>query len=155
MLYIFAFLLLIIVMLFSLSSFSQSYASAQQTQAAIEASRAAQIAGAGNLVVIVVGGLVVVVLLVAMVVIAWLFLRAKTRAEQGRWVSGPNARWQKLAQPQPASDPSTSMALLAMLLYQEIQRKKAEPLPLPNAEQTWLNEPADDAQALPDDIWNL
>jgi hypothetical protein len=42
---------LIVVLLFSLSSISQSYASAKQAQAAIEASRAVQVASASNLVI--------------------------------------------------------------------------------------------------------
>jgi len=39
--YFFAFLLVVVVLLFGLSSMSQSYASAQQAQVAIETSRAA------------------------------------------------------------------------------------------------------------------
>ncbi|MCX6064839.1 MAG: hypothetical protein NT121_03675 [Chloroflexi bacterium] len=53
MIQIFVILLLVtFVALFGLASISQSYATAKQAQAAIEASRAAQIASTGNLVAI-------------------------------------------------------------------------------------------------------
>jgi hypothetical protein len=64
--------LVIMVILFGLSSISQSYATAQQAQAAIEASKTAQIASAGNLVVIVAASLVIVVILAAAIFTAWL-----------------------------------------------------------------------------------
>jgi|GEM_PF-6022518 len=76
MTYFFALVMLIVILLFGLSSISQSYATAKQAQAAIEASKTAQIASIGNLIVIAVVALVIVVLLAATIFTAWL-LHAK------------------------------------------------------------------------------
>ncbi len=70
--FLFALTLVIIVLVFGLSSISQSYATARQAQAAIEASQAAKIAGTGNLILIVT---LVILLAVALAVIAYLLLR--------------------------------------------------------------------------------
>ncbi|MCX6068022.1 MAG: hypothetical protein NT121_20095, partial [Chloroflexi bacterium] len=59
-----------------------SYATAKQAQAAIEASRTAQIASTGNLITIVTMALVIIVSLVAVVMIAWLVLRAKAQPKR-------------------------------------------------------------------------
>ncbi len=67
--------LLIVALLFGLSSISQSYATAQQAQAAIEASRATQIASAGNLATILVTAVIVVVVLALGIFIAYLELK--------------------------------------------------------------------------------
>ena len=133
--YIFALVMLIVVLLFGLSSISQSYASAKQAQAAIEASRAAQIASAGNLVTV---ALVIVAVLAAVVVIAWLLLRTKSQPRR-QWVSGPNANWGQVHQP-PAN--VLLPALLSMMLYQMMQSQEQHQQ---ETEQFWMmNEPTHD-----------
>ena len=143
-------LLFVIVFLFSLASVSQSYATAQQAQAAIEASRAAQIASTGNLVTIVTVSLVVVAILVAVVVIAWLVLRAKSQPKR-QWNPSRNGVWDQFQQP----DANALIpALMTLLLYEMTQHQQHD------AEQTWLNEPAlndtlNDTPAFPDNTWDM
>ena len=98
---------------FGFSSISQSYASAQQAQAAIEASRTAQIASTGNLIVIVT---LAILLLVAIAVIAYLLLHA--RQSGYRRNSGPNT-----GQVPQAEMSSLLPAMLTMLLLQAMQKQ--------------------------------
>jgi len=127
--------LLIVILLLGLSSISQSYASAKQAQAAIEASRAAQIASTGNLVTLVTVALVIVAVLAAAVLVAWLLLRTKSQPKR-QWVSGPNANWGQVPQPQANA---LLPALLSMMLYQMMQSQQQNQQ---ETEQFWLmNEP--------------
>ena len=57
---IFAILLFIVIVVWGLSSISQSLATAKQAQATFETARAAQVASTGNLVTILVTALVIV-----------------------------------------------------------------------------------------------
>ena len=142
--------LFVIVFLFSLASVSQSYASAQQAQAAIEASRAAQIASTGNLVTLVMVSLAVVAILVAVVVIAWLVLRAKAQSKR-QWTRTGNGGWDQFQQP----DANALIpALMTLLLYEMTQHRQQD------VEQTWLNEPTlnntvNDIPAFPDNTWDM
>jgi len=105
--------LVITLILFGFSSISQSYATAQQAQAAIEASRAAQIASTGNLIVIVT---LAILLLVAIAVIAYLL---HARRQPGyRRNSGPNT-----GQVSQADMSSLPPAALTMLLVQTMQKQ--------------------------------
>lgn len=111
--------LVVLMLIWGLASISQSYAAAQQAQAAIEASRATQIASVGNLLVIVVLVLLVIVLLVC------LYYVLKNKPKNN-------------ADPLPA--------LLTMLVYQMLQEKRPEPLPtieadIPNEvlRDLWMN----------------
>jgi NADH:ubiquinone oxidoreductase subunit 3 (subunit A) len=143
-------LLFVIVFLFSLASVSQSYATAQQAQAAIEASRSAQIASTGNLVTIVTVTLVIVAILVAVVMIAWLVLRAKSQPKR-QWSSSRNGGSDQFQQP----DANALIpALMTLLLYEMTQHRQHD------AEQTWLNESAlndtlNDTPAFPDNTWDM
>ncbi|PKN91202.1 MAG: hypothetical protein CVU44_20810 [Chloroflexi bacterium HGW-Chloroflexi-6] len=110
----FILILFIIALLFGFSSMSQSYATAQQAQAAIEASRTAQIASTGNLVVIVT---LAIVLLVAIAIIAYLLLHARQPAGQ-RGNSRPNT-----SQVPQADLSSLLPAMLTMLLLQAMQKQ--------------------------------
>lgn len=111
--YIFALMMLIVVLLFGLSSVSHSYSTAQQAQAAIEASRTAQIASAGNLIVIVT---LAVFLLVAICVIAYLLLYARQPGQRKN--SRPNT-----GQVPQADLNSLLPAMLTMLLVQAMQKQ--------------------------------
>ena len=104
---------IVLALLFGLSSVSQSYATAQQAQAAIEASKSAQIASVGNLVVIAVVALVIVVLLAAVIFTAWL-LHAKPQSTRRRDV-GQNVYWE---QPQQPDVNSLLQTVLTLLTYQ-------------------------------------
>jgi len=135
MAYILTLILLIVVLIFGLSSISQSYASAKQAQAVIEASRAAQIASAGNLVSLVSVALIIVAVLVAVVVIAWLFLRVKTQPRR-RWVAGSNEDQEEFSAPQANA---LLPALLSMMVYQMMQSQEQHQQ---QTEQFWMmNEP--------------
>ena len=112
-------LLVLVLALFGLASISQSYASAQQAQATIEAGRAAQIASAGNLVTILVIAVLVVFLLVALAVIAYLVYRLKfeTPAVSGK---GFNATIGYVSQPS-ASEMLPAMMTMLMLQFMRQQ----------------------------------
>lgn len=144
------YLLLIIALLvvfWGLASISQAYATTQQAQAAIEASRATQVANAGNLITLVMVTLVIVAMLAAVVMIAWLLLRAKSHPKN-HWISTPNANWGQISQPQTTNLLPT---LLTMLLYQMMQNQQQR-----ETDQFWLmNEPANEITSFPDNIWDM
>ncbi len=98
---------------FGFSSVSQSYASAKQAQAAIEASRTAQIASTGNLVVI---ATLVIVLLVAIAVIAYLLLHARQPIQRRN-------SWPNTGQVPQVEMSSLLPAVLTMLLVQAMQKQ--------------------------------
>jgi amino acid transporter len=136
---------LILILLFGLSSMSQSYAAAKQAQAVIETARVAQIASLGNLVIIIA---LVILLLAAIGVIAYLLLRTETQPRR-QWAPGPNAHWEQLPQPSPNALLPT---LLTMLMYQMMPQQQQQ-----DHEHYWLmQEPANqDIPALPDQPWDM
>jgi ABC-type Fe3+ transport system permease subunit len=134
---LFAIALVIVVILFGFSSISQSYASAQQAQAAIEASRTAQIASTGNLVVI---ATLAIVLLVAIAVIAYLLLHSRQPAGQRR-NSRPNT-----GQVPQADLNSLLPAVLTMLLVQAMQKQSD-----PEADMLFRSRYEDDLALLEDE----
>jgi hypothetical protein len=141
--------LLIIVLLFGLSSISQSYASAKQAQAAIEASRTAQIASTGNLVMIITMALVIFAALAAVVLVAWLRLRTQPGLKR-KWVSTSNADWEHIQQPDPNAILPT---LLTMMMYQMMQNQHHQQS---EADLSWLmNDPVNDIPSLPDIPWDM
>ncbi len=145
-------LLFVIVFLFGLSSVSQSFATAKQAQAAIEASRTAQIAGTGNLVSLVTMALVIIAGLAAVVVIAWLVLRAKAQPNR-HWTSNRNGGWDQFQQPRTNA---LVEALMTQLLYEMSQHQQHQ-----DVEQLWMNEPAmlndtlNDTPSFPDNTWDM
>jgi uncharacterized membrane protein YjgN (DUF898 family) len=142
----------IVAILFSLSSVSQSYATAQQAQAAIEASRAAQIASTGNLVSLVTVALVIVVGLAAVIVITWLVLRAKSQPKR-HWTANRNGGWDQFQQPRTNA---LVEALMTQLLYEMSQHQQHQ-----DVEQFWMNEPAmlndtfNEPPSFPDNTWDM
>jgi len=121
---------------FGFSFVSQSYASAKQAQAAIEASRTAQIASTGNLIVIVT---LAILLLVAIAVIAYLLLHA--RQPGYRRNSGPNT-----GQVPQADMSSLLPAVLTMLLVQAMQKQNH-----PEADMLFRSRYEDDVALLEDE----
>ena len=149
--------LLIVLVLFGLSSISQSQATAKQAQAVIEASRTAQIATTGNLVTIVTVALVIIAVLAAVIVIAWLVLRAKTQPKRN-WTRTNNGSWDQfdlLSKSQPRTNALVE-ALMTQLLYEMSQHQQHQ-----EVEQFWMNEPAmmndtlNDTPSFPDNTWDL
>ena len=139
--------LLFVVLLFGLSSISQSYASAKQAEAVIETARAAQLASAGNLVSLVTAALVVIAILAATVLVTWLLLRARTAPNQHRV---PGTSWDELPH-QPQTN-AMLPALLTLLAYQLMQEQQHQ-----QTEQFWmLSQPEQqDVPTLPDSSWDL
>ena len=147
----------IVAILFGISSVSQSYATARQAQAAIEASRAAQIASTGNLVSLVTVALVIVAGLAAVIVITWLVLRAKSQPKR-HWIANRNGGWDQfdlLSKSQPQSNALVE-ALMTRLLYEMSQHQQHQ-----EVEQFWMNEPAmlndtfNDTPSFPDNTWDM
>jgi imidazolonepropionase-like amidohydrolase len=158
-------LLLIVLILFGLASISQSYATAQQAQAMIEANRATQIASAGNLVTILMIALLLASSLVAVAVIAYLVYRVKTKIQpgisQGQWVSGPNANFGRVGQVGQSAgqlgQPSANELLPAMLTMLLVQMLRQQAGPVQGANQPFtLEEPLDQQlPSLTDDFWSM
>ena len=144
--------LVIVVLFFGLSSVSQSYATAKQAQAAIEASRSSQIASTGNLVSLVTVALVIVAVLTAVVVIAWLVLRARAQPKR-HWARTNNGGWDQFQQPRTNA---LVEALMTQLLYEMSQHQQHQ-----DVEQFWMNEPAmlndtfNDTPSFPDNTWDM
>jgi len=139
---------LIVALLFGLSSISQSYASAKQAQAAIEASRVAQIASAGNIfsVAMFIGAVVIVVVLLTLI-----YLRMNAQPKR-RQTTSANPDWEYLLQQH-----NTNAALptvLTMLLYQLMQSQHEQSQQ--ETEQFWMmHEPANDLSVFSDNTWDM
>jgi hypothetical protein len=155
-----AFLVIVVVAvlalagLFGLGSVSQSYASARQAQAAIEASQTAQMAVAGNLVVIVILGLLVVVLgaIVAVLVLRNRPALAAQPAGRKTWASGPNALWGQEPSAALPDPPDPQTLLLSMMAYQMMQQFQHPPQT--QAQFPALAEPEEDWSAAWQDTWS-
>ena len=76
---IFAILLFIVIVVWGLSSISQSLATAKQAQATIETRRSAQVASTGNLVTILVTALVILGILAMIGFSLWLFFQVRIK----------------------------------------------------------------------------
>lgn len=80
--YVFIAFLLLVVILFGVSSTSQSYATAQQAKAQIETAQLGQINAWGNLITILTMALIILVVLVILVfALYWIFVRPRARAQ--------------------------------------------------------------------------
>ena len=155
MIQIFVILLLVtLVALFGLASISQSYATAKQAQAAIEASRASQIASTGNLVAMITIAILAIAFLAALIVIAWLVLRVKSQTKR-HWTRTGNRGWDQfdLLKSQPQAN-ALIPALMTQLLYEMTQRQQHE------SEQFWMSDPAmndtmNEVPSFPDNTWDM
>lgn len=120
-------ILFIVVLLFGLSSISQSYATAQQAQAAIEASRATQIAGAGNLTTILVTAVIVMAVLGLGIFIAYLEFKG---IPQRRLKSVSKAApFQHFEQ---ADGAQLLPALMTLLMVEMLRRQETQQHPMPD-----------------------
>lgn len=102
-------ILVIVVLVFGVSSGMQSYATAQQAQATIETAKAAQVSAWGNLVVILVLALLIVTVLVVAV---WMVYRRQ------RSMTGGQRTLPRVVQA-PAIVPPASPASLELLIQLE------------------------------------
>jgi uncharacterized membrane protein len=84
MIYILVAALILIAVLFGISSAMQSYATAQQAQAAIEASRTAQVLAVNQLISTIVISVSLIVLLAVAVALVVFFLRRRPQANTSR-----------------------------------------------------------------------
>jgi flagellar basal body-associated protein FliL len=128
--------LLVLALVFGVSSISQSYTTAKQAQATIETTRAAEIANISNLVVI----LLLVLLVIAIIGIALYFiLHIKTssqqRSTQSQVTHSGNANWDQL---------------LTLLLVQILQNQMEQNASQLNIPPTYVEAPTED-----NDLWLL
>ena len=154
MIWILLVVIVLLAVIFGVASISQSYASARQAEAAIEASRAAQVSSAGNLVTILLAALLVIAVLFALGMIAWLYyqfkLKPQLNAPKGDWLPGPNAGWQRNeATGQKPTMNDLLPAMLTMLMIQMMQQQQLSDSPtFPQSNSTPAVEDLDD-------IWTL
>ena len=128
-------ILLLIVLVFGISSSMQSYDTAQQAQAQIELARVAQADAAGNLVSLI--SLIVLVLLILMAAIAWLYIR---RVRQLQQTGMPSVRVgsSQIRQPPTGSAPqldSQQINMLIQLRILELLQPSRPQLPAPEQDQ--------------------
>jgi ABC-type Fe3+ transport system permease subunit len=139
---------LIVALLFGLSSNSQSYASAKQAQAAIEASRAAQIASAGNIVIV---ALLIGAVVIAVVLLTLVYLRMNAQPKR-RQATSANLDWDYL--PQQHQSNAVLPTVLTMLLYQLMQSQHEQHQQ--ETEQFWMmHEPANDLSVFSENTWDM
>ena len=137
-------ILLLIVIVFGVSSGMQSYATAQQAQAQIEVAKIGQISAMGNLVTILT--LALVILVIVALIVFGLFLLLGSRAHRNVHVSG-----KRFTQPSPAAefDPNAALGQLVQLetlkllhgLHGPGQPVQPEALPSGTREEEPANEP--------------
>jgi len=102
--YVLVAILVLVVVIFGVSSTAQSYATAQQAQAQIETARAAQLASTGNLVTILTTALVIVAVLVLIAFGLWILYKRSMKSQQRSAFSGQHSVHGQLddASPMPA-----------------------------------------------------
>lgn len=88
-------ILLVIVVLVATNAIADNAATALQAQAAIEAGKAAKAASVGSTIGIILLGMVLMLSWGVIGVLVLLRVRDQRNSE-GKWVSGPNARWGKV-----------------------------------------------------------
>ena len=145
---IFAVLLFIVIVVWGLSSISQSLATAKQAQATIETARAAQVASTGNLVTILVTALVILGILAMIGFGLWLFFQVRVKPTLTRTGLYPgNTRRMFGLHDQPGIADQDPLGLLtqmmALQMYQQMQREMREqrqeqPAQLDDGEDQWL-----------------
>ncbi len=133
-------LIALVLIVWGLADFSQSWAAAKQAQAAIEVGKAARIASLGSTLAVAAIVLLVVALLI--VLLYALYLRLKLERVQlqhsRRWEPGPNARWRKQA---PKANPAPALpqtagtdaiqALVQLQALRLLQEMRPVSLPAP------------------------
>jgi heme/copper-type cytochrome/quinol oxidase subunit 2 len=111
--------LLILALVFGLSSASQSYATAKQAQATIETARAAEIASTGNLIAILLFALLMIVVIG---VSLYFILRFKTTSQQHSQKSTQS----HIAQVGPLSLDSVLTQLVIQMLQNQMEQNVSQ-----------------------------
>ena len=126
--------LLVIVIIFGVSSGMQSYATAQQAQAQIEVARVAQVNAWGNLVTILVLALVIVFVLAVIAIALLYFSKGRQAKRSGQMPS--RVQHKSIGEPA-AMDPSQALGLMVQLRMLEMMdsMKPSRQLPTPTEEQ--------------------
>jgi hypothetical protein len=146
----------LILIVWGLSSVSQSFAAAKQAEATIKAAQAAQTASAGNLVTIIVVGLLVIVFLAIGGYLVYLFigLRIKNRIKadyQTSVFSGPNALWGKM--PSSSSSAGLLQAMNQLISLEMMQVLLAQQQRHDSARSQELQLPGSSEQDADDNFW--
>jgi flagellar biosynthesis protein FlhB len=137
MIYVVLAILLIVVVLFGLSSGMQSYATAQQARAQIEVAKVAQVNAWGNLISILILVLAIVAILaLVLAILYWLIKRSNQRAAR----SGSNPTQRPAASPPPAMDLDRLTQLATLQVLMSLTAKPGDPsdrmsLPAPKEDQ--------------------
>jgi flagellar biosynthesis protein FlhB len=146
---IFAILLFIVIVVWGLSSISQSLATAKQAQATIETARAAQVASTGNLITILVTALVILVILTIIGFGLWLFFQVRVKPTlkraglfpgNGRAIFGQQHNQPELT----GRDPLGQLTqLITLQMLQQMQRdvrqqRQEQPAQLEEDENQWF-----------------
>ena len=152
---LFVVLLTIVIVIWGLASFSQSYAAAKQAQATIEVAKTAQISSTANLVTILTVILVILVLLVMVGAGLWLFyqLRIKPALMRAGVLSGSGRRLfagrdQRGSNSGALSQQDPFGLLTQMMAFQMYQQMQAD-MHRRRQEQPALPEDEDDQWLLP------
>ena len=129
--YILVGILLIIVIVFGVSSGMQSYASAQQAQATIEVAQVAQVNAWGNLVTILTFAMLVVLTVALVAAVLWFLYRRSTLNRAG------NDQRSEVSRPMAEARPQSQMSVneltqLMMLDVLRSMRSSAPPASLPS-----------------------
>ena len=145
---IFAILLFIVIVVWGLSSISQSLATAKQAQATIETARAAQVASTGNLVTILVTALVILGILAMIGFGLWLFFQVRikpTLRRTGLHLGNGQKMYGWNNQPElTGQDPLGQLTqLMTLQMLQQMQRdvrqqRQEQPAQLEEDENQWL-----------------
>ena len=130
--------LLIILILVSLSSSADSYATAQMAQAQIETARAAQISASGHVMAMMILGGLIVLIVLGLLLVAFLGIRARARQAEEISVQPGGSRVRAPSATLGLMDPNQMAMLIQLMILERLQGSRPELAP--PAE----NQPADE-----------
>jgi len=140
--YILFAVLLLIVVIFGVSSGMQSYATAQQAQATIEVAQVAQVNAWGNLVTILTVVLLIVVVIALVAAALWMMYSRQRAAISGQ---RPTPYDRALARPVPPAPP---MNLDTLIQLEMVRMLRSLNPPAPSAGSTSLPVPHEEDEEL-------
>ena len=131
MLYIVIGLLLIMVIIFGVSSGMQSFASAQQAQATIEVAQVAQVSAWGNLISILTIAMVVLVTVALVAAVSWFLYRRSAASRQRSTLNSGRSTHDSPSLPGPGIQ-TPSLEMLIQLETLRMLRSMIPPAALPS-----------------------
>lgn len=131
--------LLVILLVFGISSAMGSYANARQAQVAIEVAQVAQINAWGNLIIILAMALMAIALIAAVVLIV--YLRTNTAPAQPRQWNGQRNISKPIAQPEFSMNDLIQLEMLRALRMLSAPQMPALPKPQQDEEQEMADLP--------------